>query len=76
MAVKELVYYPDPVLRRPTEIVEEFNSDLFVLLDDLSESMYFHKGVGLAAPQIGVSLRVAVVDVGRRDEAPELFELI
>jgi peptide deformylase len=76
VAVKELCCYPDPVLRRPTAIVDNFNSELSVLLDDLSESMYFHKGVGLAAPQIGLSLRVAVVDVGHQDEAPALVELV
>ncbi len=76
MAVRDLVFHPDPVLRQATQVVSDYDEDLSTLIDDLSESMYFHKGVGLAAPQIGVSQRVAVVDVDQRDGTPRLIELV
>jgi len=76
MAVRDLVFHPEPVLRQQTQLVEVFDQDLSRLVDDLAESMYFHKGVGLAAPQIGVSARVAVVDVDQREGTPRLIELI
>lgn len=63
MAVREILLYPHPVLRRPTREVESFDDELRRLVDDLAETMYEAPGVGLAAPQVGVELRVAVVDV-------------
>lgn len=76
MAVRDLVFHPDPVLRQQTRPVEAFDSELAALLDDLAESMYYHRGVGLAAPQIGVSVQVAVVDVDQREGTPRLIELV
>ncbi len=76
MGVKDLVFHPDPILRQRAEPVTEFDQELARLLDDLSESMYFHMGVGLAAQQIGVCVRAAVVDVDQRDGAPRLIELV
>ncbi|GMU66537.1 MAG: peptide deformylase [Acidobacteriota bacterium] len=63
MAVREILLYPHPVLRRPTREVESFGDELRRVVDDLAETMYAAPGVGLAAPQVGVELRVAVVDV-------------
>jgi len=63
MAVREILLYPDPVLRRPARAVETFDTELRRLVDDLAATMYAAPGVGLAAPQVGVGLRVAVVDV-------------
>jgi len=62
MAIRPIVLYPDPVLRRPTRAVEMFDAGLRQLVDDLAATMYDAPGVGLAAPQVGVELRVAVVD--------------
>jgi len=77
MAVRDLKYHPDPVLRKSCETVADFGEELSGLLDDLSQSMYAHKGLGLAAPQIGVALRVAVIDVDQRDGGePRLIELV
>ena len=66
-----IVKYGDLVLERPTPRVEKFDDDLRKLTDDMFESMYAARGVGLAAPQIGISLRLAVVDVttGKNPEA-------
>ena len=76
MPVRELRIYPDPVLRQRCLPVEAFDEELGRFLDDLAESMYAHRGVGLAAPQIGETIRVAVVDVAQREEPPVLIELV
>jgi peptide deformylase len=66
-----IVKYGDAVLEQPTPPVTKFDEGLKKLSDDMFESMYASRGVGLAAPQIGISLRLAVVDVssGKNPEA-------
>lgn len=54
--------YGDPVLETPAEPVTEFNGELRQLAGDMFETMYANKGIGLAAPQVGVSKRLAVID--------------
>jgi peptide deformylase len=71
-----IVLYGDPVLETPAEEVTEFNSDLKKLVEDMFESMYAAHGVGLAAPQIGVSKRIAVVDVTFKDDPHAKLVLI
>ncbi|OGV26254.1 MAG: peptide deformylase [Legionellales bacterium RIFCSPHIGHO2_12_FULL_37_14] len=63
MMIRKIVYLPDPVLRQVAKDVTEFNDELQILIDDMFETMYAAKGVGLAAPQIGISLQLSVVDV-------------
>lgn len=63
MAIRPVVYHPDPRLRLKTQPVVDFNHQLHTLIDDMFETMYHTNGVGLAAPQIGVSLRLSVIDV-------------
>lgn len=69
--IHPIVKWGDPVLEKPTKPVEKFDEELKKLVDDMFESMYAAQGVGLAAPQIGVSLRIAVIDVtvGKNPEA-------
>jgi peptide deformylase len=69
--IHPIVKYGDPVLETPTKLVTKFDEELQKLTDDMFESMYAAQGVGLAAPQIGIGLRVAVVDVsnGKNAEA-------
>ena len=62
MSVLPIRIYPDPVLRVQCALVEEFGPDLESLVADMIETMHEAPGVGLAAPQVGVELRVAVVD--------------
>lgn len=69
MALHEIVVLGDEVLRRPGEEVEVFDEDLARLIRDMFETMYHADGVGLAAPQIGISKRVCVIDV-REEEEP------
>ncbi|MFC4775492.1 peptide deformylase [Paenibacillus sp. GCM10023252] len=64
MAIRLIVQDPDPVLREIAKEVTKFNSNLHKLLKDMAETMYDAEGVGLAAPQIGITKRVIVVDVG------------
>ncbi|WP_124727666.1 peptide deformylase [Staphylospora marina] len=64
MGIRRIVQYPDPVLRKKAVLVSRFNERLHKLLDDMAETMYDARGVGLAAPQVGISKRVIVVDVG------------
>jgi peptide deformylase len=61
--IHRIVKYGDAVLERPTMTVEKFDDELKTLVNDMFESMYAAQGVGLAAPQIGVGLRLAVIDV-------------
>lgn len=61
--MREIVKYGNPVLHRPAEEVKEFNEELKQLVDEMFEIMNNNNGVGLAAPQIGLPIRVAVVDV-------------
>lgn len=63
MAIRKILYLPEPCLRLVAKPVEVFDDKLQVLIDDMFETMYDAKGVGLAAPQIGVSLRLSVIDV-------------
>ena len=66
--LRPIVRYPAAVLHTPAATVTEFNAELDRLIDDMVDTMYAAPGVGLAAPQIGVSLRLCVIDltVGRR----------
>jgi peptide deformylase len=65
-----LVHYPDPVLRRRAAPVSDFGEDLRSFVERLYEAMDLNKGVGLAAPQVGVSRRIFVTDhVKRKDSA-------
>ena len=58
-----IVKFGNPVLEKPAEPVTVFDGDLKKLVDDMFESMYAAHGVGLAAPQIGLSKRLAVIDI-------------
>ena len=62
MALRPIVKYPDPVLLTPTRPVGEITAEIRALVEDMWETMYAAPGVGLAANQIGISLRLAVID--------------
>ena len=66
-----IVKYGDPVLEKPAATVKKFDADLEQLVDDMFASMYAAQGVGLAAPQVGKSIRLTVIDVsnGKNPEA-------
>jgi len=65
--------YPAPVLSQPGEPVTEFNSELRKLVADMFETMYAAQGIGLAAPQVGISKRLTVIDLSMgKDQAQKL----
>jgi peptide deformylase len=71
--IHEIVKYPDPVLAKRGEPITEFDDDLKTLVEEMFESMYAAHGIGLAAPQIGLSMRLTVIDVNfKKDPADKL----
>ena len=72
-----IVKYGNPVLERPAETVTDFDTpELHKLLEDMFESMYAAKGVGLAAPQIGIGRRIAVIDPTNGEDPAQRLVLI
>jgi peptide deformylase len=71
MAIREIVTLPDPVLRRKARKVTSFDDELQKLIDDMVETMREAPGVGLAAPQVGISSRVIVVEYNIDEEDEE-----
>jgi len=76
MAIREIKKYPEPVLKKKAAPVTAFDEDLQTLIDDMVETMYAAPGVGLAAPQVGISKRLAVIDISSREEQQPLIVLI
>jgi peptide deformylase len=74
--VYPIVKFPDPVLQRPAEPVTKFDQDLQKLVEDMFESMYDAHGIGLAAPQIGISKRITVIDLSFQKNPEEKLVLI
>jgi peptide deformylase len=68
MSILEIKKYPERVLREKTSPIDNIDGKLQRLIDDMLETMYAAPGVGLAAPQVGVSKRLIVIDVSMRDE--------
>jgi peptide deformylase len=71
-----IVKFGDPVLETPAATVTTFDDELQKLIDDMFESMYGAHGVGLAAPQIGISKRIAVIDVTFKEDPNAKLVLI
>ncbi len=71
MALLTIRVWPDEVLKRKTDLVEVVDDDVRRLLGDMAETMYKENGIGLAAPQVGVSRRLCVIDVPADEEAGE-----
>lgn len=74
--ILKIVKYPDPVLSQPGEPVTEFDGDLRKLVADMFETMYAAQGIGLAAPQVGVSKRLTVIDLSLGKEPGAKLVLI
>ncbi|MGA7931664.1 MAG: peptide deformylase [Candidatus Sulfotelmatobacter sp.] len=71
-----IIKFGNPVLEKPAEKVSVFDEELKQLVDDMFESMYAAHGVGLAAPQIGIPLRIAVIDVTFKEDPGAKLVLI
>jgi peptide deformylase len=74
--LRKIHTFPDDVLRKKALPVEHIDASISELLNDMTETMYGQKGVGLAAPQVGVSLRVIVIDTSAGEEPEALLHLI
>ncbi|MCO4316913.1 peptide deformylase [Phyllobacterium sp. 21LDTY02-6] len=75
MSIKPLIILPDPLLRQTSKPVEHFDADLRKFSQDMLDTMYDAPGIGLAAIQVGVPLRMLVIDLAKEDEpkAPQIF---
>jgi peptide deformylase len=76
MAIRPIRIYPDQVLRVQCRAVTEFDEPLRKLVADMIETMHAAPGIGLAAPQVGVDLRVAVVDLSVGEDPDQVYILI
>jgi len=76
VSVREVVLMGDPVLRTEADPVEVFDEELRTLVRDMFETMYLAEGIGLAAPQVGISRRVLVVDLRREDQPDRRVALV
>jgi peptide deformylase len=74
--VREIVIWPDPILKELSKPVERVDDSVRKLLDDMAETMYAADGVGLAAPQVAVLKRVIVIDTSPRQEGQKLIHLV
>ena len=74
--IRPIVRYGDPVLHRAARDVETVTADIRTLIDDMIETMYAASGIGLAAPQIGVGLRIFVTDVSAGRNPDDLVVMI
>ena len=74
--ILKILKYPDPVLSRPGEPVTEFDAELRKLIADMFETTYAEQGIGLAAPQVGVSKRLATIDLSMGKDPKEKLVLI
>lgn len=73
MSLLKIYQYPEKVLRAETRPVEVFDEDLKTLANDMAETMYDAPGIGLAAPQIGKSIKMIVVDTSKDPEEQKVF---
>jgi peptide deformylase len=71
MALLRIHHYPDPVLKQKAVAVTSFDEELRCLAGDMLDTMYAAPGVGLAAPQVGVSRRLIVLDCSSRENGPQ-----
>jgi peptide deformylase len=79
MAIREIITVPNPVLRRKARKVTDFGADLQTLIDDMVETMRAAPGIGLAAPQVNIPLRVIVVEFSEKNdesEPPKLYTVV
>ena len=78
MTIRNILYLPDPILRRKAHKVERVNKDIKNLIEDMIETMRAAPGAGLSAPQIGISQRIFVAEFGKEDdeEAPKKLYVV
>ena len=75
MAIRDIVFADDPILRRKSKKVKHFGEAVQVLIDDMVETMHAANGMGLAAPQVGVLERVIAIQLPEDEEDPQSGKL-
>jgi len=73
MSNLKIYQYPEPVLRKETSKISSFDEDLVKLIEDMAETMYNAPGIGLAAPQVGRSVKLIVVDTTEDPEGEKQY---
>ena len=73
MPLKNIITVPDPLLKSISKPVDKINDEIKILINDMFETMYNAPGIGLAAVQIGIPLRVVVIDISKEDEKKPHF---
>ncbi|PKN87083.1 MAG: peptide deformylase [Chloroflexi bacterium HGW-Chloroflexi-8] len=77
MAIRNIVYVPEPVLRKKAHKITTFDKDLNELIEDMIETLRAAPGVGLAAPQVGISQQLIVIEYAENEEQkPKLYVVI
>ncbi len=76
MPIRPIVKYGDPVLHAPSSPVERIDDSIRALLDDMVATMYAAPGIGLAAPQVGVPLRLIVIDLSVGEDPSQVIKLV
>jgi peptide deformylase len=76
MALLEIKKYPEKILKQKAAPIETIDGDIHSLIDDMIETMYAARGIGLAANQVGISKRLCVIDTSGREEKSQLIVLI
>lgn len=71
--IRPIVHYPNPVLRKKAKAIRTITPEILRLIEDMFETMYDAPGVGLAAPQIGISVRLVVIDITQDRSQPLVF---
>lgn len=74
--IREVITYPNKLLRTKSEDVVEFNEELHTLLDDMYETMLDHNGVGLAAIQVAIPLNILIINLPNEDDVQDKEDLI
>ncbi len=76
MSIKDIITVPDEILKKTSELVEKVGVNEKKLINDLFETMYESKGIGLAAVQVGILKRILVIDVSNKEEKKKPLSLI
>ncbi|UUX51978.1 peptide deformylase [Nisaea acidiphila] len=76
MSTRDIVWAPDKVLKTKCTPVENIDDEIRQILDDMLETMYDAPGIGLAAPQVGLTKRLIVIDVAAKGEEPQPLKLV
>jgi len=76
MAILEIKKYPEKILKKKAEVIDNIDAQTQRLIDDMIETMLFARGVGLAANQVGFQKRICIVDVSTKEEKSPLIVLI